>query len=60
MEWILTSAVVIIQIAIMVYCLINLSKKSRTKYLNKTLWIIIIFFGSLLGQGIYLALESNN
>ena len=44
----------------MVYCLRNLSKKSSTKYLNKTLWLIIIVFGSLLGQGIYLALETKN
>ena len=54
----LLSPIILIQIILMVINLINLSKKTQTKFLNKIIWLLIIVLGSLIGNIIYLVIES--
>ena len=46
---------IIIQLFLMVFCLLKLSKDT-TKYLPKWLWALIIILGELLGPIVYLLL----
>jgi hypothetical protein len=46
---------IIIQLILMAFCLLKLSKDT-TKYLPKWLWALIIIFGELLGPIAYLIL----
>ena len=50
----------LIQLGLVIYNLINISKKEKTKYLNKVVWIFIILLGSLLGNLCYLIIEGVN
>jgi len=50
--------IIVMILGLMIFNLINLKNKSTTKYLNKTYWLIIIIFGNIIGNIIYLALES--
>ena len=45
----------IIQLALMIFCLLKLSK-DNVKYLPKWIWVLIIIFGELLGPIAYLLL----
>lgn len=45
--------IIIIQLVLMIFCLLKLSKDA-TKYLPKWLWALIIIFGELLGPIAYL------
>lgn len=54
---ILPIVVLILSLALMIYCLRDLSKRLRTRYLTKTYWTVLVIVGSLLGQFAYLALE---
>ena len=58
MNPLLLAPIVAIALGLLVFNLINLSKKRETKYLNKTYWLIIIIVGNIIGNIIYLALES--
>jgi len=44
----------VIQLGLMVYCLIDLSRRARVRWLPKWAWAIIIVLGELLGPIIYL------
>ena len=46
---------IIIQLALMTFCLLKLSK-DNVKYLPKWIWVLIIVFGELLGPIVYLLL----
>ncbi len=45
--------ILLIQLGLMVFCLIDLSRRERTKG-PKWLWAVIIIFGELIGPVIYL------
>ena len=45
---------VVIQLGLMVYCLIDLSRRARVRWLPKWAWAIIIVLGELLGPIVYL------
>jgi len=49
--------VIIIQLALMIYCLVNVIKKTETKYLNKLAWILIIVLINIFGPIVYLIME---
>lgn len=51
---------VLIQLALIIYNVRNLNKIAETKYLNKTIWLLIIIFGNLLGNICFMLLEGNN
>ena len=55
---ILILPIALIQIVLMIINLINLSKKRETKYLNKYAWLCIILFLGLIGNIVYLVIES--
>jgi heme/copper-type cytochrome/quinol oxidase subunit 4 len=55
----LASPLIAIQLILMVINLLNLYKKKKTKYLNKALWVVIIFLGSLIGNIVYILAEGN-
>ncbi len=48
---------ILLQIILQVIALINLRKKSKTLYLDKTIWIFIILLGGFIGATFYLVLE---
>jgi len=52
--------IIIIQIILMIVNLVNLSKKAKTKYLSKVVWVIIILLLSYIGNIVYLILEGGN
>jgi len=54
----LVSPLVVLQLALMIINLINLYKKKKTKYLNKAWWLAIIILGSLIGNIVYMIVES--
>lgn len=45
---------VLIQLAVQIYALVDLFKKGKTKSLNMGVWLIIILFGEVLGAIVYL------
>ena len=45
--------VIVLQLALMVFCLLRL-RKDKVKYLPKWAWALIIIFGELLGPIVYL------
>jgi hypothetical protein len=45
---------VVIQLALMLYALIDLVRRERVKHLPKWLWLLIILLGELIGPLIYL------
>ena len=51
---------IIIQIILMVINLINIKKKTDTKYLNKPIWIGIILLFQVPGNLVYMLIESGD
>ncbi|RDW20286.1 hypothetical protein CWR48_06240 [Oceanobacillus arenosus] len=49
----------IIGLIIMITCLRRISIQNYFKHFNKNIWIFIIFFGSIIGQLMYLAMEGD-
>ena len=45
--------VIVLQLALMVFCLLRL-RKDKVKYLPKWVWVLIIILGELLGPIVYL------
>lgn len=45
---------IIIQLAVQIYALVDLFKRGKTKNLNLGVWLIVILFGEILGAIIYL------
>ncbi len=45
--------IVLIQLGLMVFCLVDLARRERTKG-PKWLWAVIVIFGELLGPIVYL------
>ncbi len=48
--------ILLVQLGFMVYCLVDLSKRERTRNGPKWMWALIIILGELLGPIIYLLL----
>ena len=46
--------IMVIQLGLMLYALVDLVRRERVKYLPKWLWLLIILLGELLGPLIYL------
>jgi hypothetical protein len=56
----LIAPIAILQFGLMIFNILNVAKKSKTKYLSQLIWILIIVFGGLLGNVVYLFLEGMN
>ena len=52
--------VAIIQAILMIVALVNVIKKSKTKYLNKPIWIALIIFVGYVGSIGYLLVEGGH
>lgn len=52
--------VVLIQLVLMIINLVNLGKKTKTKYLTKIVWIFIVILGGYVGNICYLILEGEH
>lgn len=50
---------VAVQVTLMIINLVDLSRKAKTRYLNKAWWLAIILLGSMIGNIAYIAIESN-
>ena len=48
--------IVVIQLGLMLFALIDLVRRERVKHLPKWLWALIILFGQLIGPLVYLIL----
>ena len=51
--------VILIQLGLQVYCLIDLHKREKVRFDNKMIWVLIIILGSLLGSILYLVLRED-
>jgi len=56
----LLSPIILIQIALLIRNLINLSKKEKTRYFNKTTWIILILLFNYISNIAYILVEGDN
>ena len=56
----LLAPVAAIQLGLIIFCLVKLLRSSRTNYLNKPIWALIIIFINLIGSILYLILESGH
>lgn len=45
---------IVLQLGLMVYCLVDLSRREKVKYLPKWGWALIIILGELVGPVVYL------
>jgi len=45
---------IVIQLALQVYALVDLVKKGKTKNLSLAIWLIIILLGEIVGATLYL------
>ena len=55
----LLTPIIIIQLILMIINLVNISKKNRTRYLSKIIWVFIVILTSYIGNICYLILESS-
>jgi len=55
----LASPVIVLQLVLMAINLLNWNRKKKTRYLDKTWWLVIILLGSLIGNVVYMILESD-
>ncbi len=51
--WPLLVPLIVVQLGLMIYCLVDISRRERVKG-PKWLWTIIIIFGELIGPVVYL------
>lgn len=51
--------VVVIQLSLQVYCIIDLVRRKKVRYNNKLLWGVIIVALSLIGPVVYLVLRGD-
>ena len=47
--------VLIIQLALMVYALVDLARRERVRYGSKLLWVVVIVLINIIGPIVYLA-----
>jgi heme/copper-type cytochrome/quinol oxidase subunit 4 len=47
---------IVIQLALQIYALVDLFKKKKTKNLSVGAWAVIIIFGEIIGASLYLLL----
>jgi hypothetical protein len=45
---------VVIQLGLMVFCLLDISKREKFKYLPKWGWVLVVVLGELVGPVVYL------
>jgi ABC-type nickel/cobalt efflux system permease component RcnA len=55
----LAAPVVVIQLVLMVVNLLNLNKKKTVRYLTRTVWLLIIVIGGLIGNIVYMVVEND-
>jgi D-alanyl-lipoteichoic acid acyltransferase DltB (MBOAT superfamily) len=58
--WLLIAPILLIHIALIIRNLIHISKKTKTKYLNKTVWILIMVCIQFIGNIAYILVEGEN
>ncbi|EFR43599.1 PLDc N-terminal domain-containing protein [Streptococcus pseudoporcinus] len=51
---------ILLQVLLIIIALLKLRKMSKTKYLSKTVWVLIIIFINLFGPIVFLSLEGKN
>ncbi|MCL2860279.1 MAG: PLDc N-terminal domain-containing protein [Oscillospiraceae bacterium] len=56
----LLTPIILIQLILMIINLVNISKKSKTKYLSRVIWVFIVILTSYIGNICYLILESGD
>ena len=47
--------VIIIQLALMVYALVDVARRERVRYGSKLLWVVVIVLINIIGPIVYLA-----
>jgi uncharacterized membrane protein len=45
---------VVLQLGLMIYCLVDLARREKVKHLPKWAWALIIIAGELIGPVVYL------
>ncbi len=45
---------VLVQLGLVIFCLVDLSRREKVKGLPKWAWIIIVVLGQLIGPAVYL------
>jgi ABC-type molybdate transport system permease subunit len=54
--WLLIAPLVILQLGLMIFALLDWARRPQTRYLNRWVWLPIILFLSLLGPLAYFLL----
>lgn len=52
--------IIIIQLGLAIYCLVDLKKRDTVRFNNKFIWVLIILFINLIGPIVYLMLRDDN
>ena len=52
--------IAVIQIILVVINIVNLKKKTATKYFNKTIWLILLLMFSYISNIAYILVEGDN
>jgi len=52
--------IIVIHVILVVINLLNIKKKTRTKFLTKSIWIIIIIFIQIIGSIAYMVIEGGH
>jgi hypothetical protein len=55
-KWLLFLPLAIVQVGLMVLALVDWARRSRTRYLNRWVWLVIIIIFSTLGPVAYFLL----
>lgn len=51
--------IIVIQLGLQIYTLVDIARKKRTKSLTIPIWVIIIIIGEILGPVLYLLFGSS-
>lgn len=51
---------IILQLSLQIYCIINLAKRKSTRYGNKTVWAATILLFGIIGSVLYIALKGED
>ena len=56
----LVTPIVLLQFVLMIINLMNWTKRMKTKFLSRALWLLIIILGGLIGNIIYMVVENDS
>ncbi|MGD9910651.1 MAG: PLDc N-terminal domain-containing protein [Candidatus Izemoplasmatales bacterium] len=56
----LLAPLLIVQLFLQIFALVNLRKRETVRFKNKWIWVVIIVFGTMIGSIVYFAVGGGN